>query len=70
MANLIVDEGNTLCKIAVLDKSEVLCEWSDNEFDMAKATEFVEQFSRSSFSSAVYNLHQRQEQPTLRLSDR
>ena len=45
MANLIVDEGNTLCKVAVLDKSEVLCEWSDNEFDMAKATEFVEQFS-------------------------
>ncbi len=45
MANLIVDEGNTLCKIAVLDKSEVLCEWSDKEFDMAKATECVEQFS-------------------------
>ena len=45
MINLIVDEGNTLCKIAVLDKSEVLCEWSAGEFDMAKAAELVEQFS-------------------------
>lgn len=45
MANLIIDEGNTLCKIAVLDKSEVLCEWSAGEFDMAKAAELVEQFS-------------------------
>ena len=45
MRNLIVDEGNTLCKIAVLDKSEVLCEWSADEFDMAKAAELVEQFS-------------------------
>ena len=45
MRNLIVDEGNTLCKIAVLDKSEVLCEWSAGEFDMAKAAELVEQFS-------------------------
>jgi type III pantothenate kinase len=41
MANLIVDEGNTLCKIAVLDKSEVLCEWSDKEFDMAKVAESI-----------------------------
>ena len=45
MANLIIDEGNTLCKIAVLDKREVLCEWSAGEFDMAKAAELVEQFS-------------------------
>jgi type III pantothenate kinase len=45
MANLIIDEGNTLCKIAVLDESEVLCEWSDNEFDMAKVVGCVEQFS-------------------------
>ena len=45
MANLIVDEGNTLCKIAVLDSSEVLCEWSDIEFDMVKSAELVEQFS-------------------------
>jgi type III pantothenate kinase len=44
MANLIVDEGNTLCKVAVLDESEVLCEWSDREFDMAKVAEFVAQF--------------------------
>ena len=45
MANLIVDEGNTLCKIAVLDKSEVLCEVSSLEFDMTKTAELVEQFS-------------------------
>ena len=45
MANLIIDEGNTLCKIAVLDKSEVLYEWSGKEFDIVKATELVEQFS-------------------------
>jgi type III pantothenate kinase len=44
MANLIVDEGNTLCKVAVMDNSEVLCEWADREFDLAKAAEFVEQF--------------------------
>ncbi len=45
MANLIVDEGNTLCKIAVVDKSEVLCEASAPEFDMAKAAELAEQFA-------------------------
>ena len=45
MANLIVDEGNTLCKVAVVDESEVLCEWSAGEFDIVKATELVEQFS-------------------------
>ena len=45
MVNLIVDEGNTLCKIAVLDKSEVLCEASASEFDMTKAAEMIEQFS-------------------------
>ena len=44
MANLIVDEGNTLCKVAVMDNSEVLCEWSDREFDMAKVAALVEQF--------------------------
>ena len=41
----MVDEGNTLCKIAVVDKSEVLCEVSAPEFDMAKVEQFVEQFS-------------------------
>ena len=45
MANLIVDEGNTLCKIAVLDKSEVLCEVSAPEFDLAKAAELTKQFA-------------------------
>ena len=45
MANLIVDEGNTLCKIAVVDKSEVLCEASAPDFDLAKAVELVEQFA-------------------------
>ena len=45
MANLVVDEGNTLCKIAVVDKNEMLCEASAPEFDMAKTVEFVEQFA-------------------------
>ena len=45
MANLIIDEGNTLCKVAVMKESEVLCEWSDKEFDMTKAAELIEQFS-------------------------
>ena len=35
MANLIVDEGNTLCKIGVLEANELLCEISAKEFDMA-----------------------------------
>ena len=50
MANLIVDEGNTLCKIAVLDKSEVLFEESAPEFDLAKVTELK---SRISFDRAI-----------------
>ena len=45
MANLIVDEGNTLCKIAVVDKSEVLYEVSAPDFDLAKVAELKEQFS-------------------------
>ena len=45
MANLIVDEGNTLCKIAVLDKSEVLCEVAVSEFDMAQAAEYIERYA-------------------------
>ena len=45
MANLIVDEGNTLCKIAVIDKNELLCEMSAPEFDMEQAAELLEQFT-------------------------
>ena len=45
MANLIVDEGNTLCKIAVLDKSEVLCEMTVPEFDMVQAAECIERYN-------------------------
>ena len=45
MANLIVDEGNTLCKIAVLDKSEVLYEAAAAEFDMAQAAEYIERYN-------------------------
>ena len=45
MANLVVDEGNTLCKIAVMDKSEVLCEAVAPKFDMAAASEFVERYN-------------------------
>ena len=44
MANLVVDEGNTLCKVAVVDKNELLCEWSDKEFDIVKVSGFVNQF--------------------------
>ncbi len=44
MANLIVDEGNTLCKIAVVDTNEVLCEYSSLEFDMAKSAEIIDMF--------------------------
>jgi type III pantothenate kinase len=44
MANLIVDEGNTLCKIAVMKENEVLYETSSAEFDMAKVAELVGQF--------------------------
>ena len=45
MANLIVDEGNTLCKIAVLDKNEVLCERSVRDFDMAEIVSLMSQFT-------------------------
>ena len=45
MANLIVDEGNTLCKIAVLDKNEVLCERSVRDFDMAEIVSLMSQFA-------------------------
>lgn len=44
MANLVVDEGNTLCKIAVIKENEVLCEASAPEFDMAKAAELAEEY--------------------------
>lgn len=41
MANLIVDEGNTLCKVAVMNKSEVLCEVATPDFDMAQVAEMI-----------------------------
>ena len=44
MANLIVDEGNTLCKIAVVEGKEVLCETSAPAFDMAAAKGVVEEY--------------------------
>ena len=44
MANLIIDEGNTLCKVAVLDKSEVLCEHSAPDFDLSAVVAMVEQY--------------------------
>ena len=44
MANLVVDEGNTLCKIAVVDKSEVLYEASASKFDMALVEQISERF--------------------------
>ena len=45
MANLIVDEGNTLCKIAVMEKNEVLCEITAPTFELAKVAELKEQFT-------------------------
>ena len=45
MRNLIVDEGNSLCKIAVMDNNEVLFEESAPEFDLAKIAELKERFS-------------------------
>ena len=45
MANLIVDEGNTLCKVSVMDKSEMLCEVSAPEFDIAQVAEYIERYS-------------------------
>ena len=50
MANLVVDEGNTLCKIAVLDKNEVLCEVSAKEFDMAMVEQML---SKHRLESAI-----------------
>ena len=50
MANLVVDEGNTLCKIAVLDKNEVLCEASAKEFDMAMVDQML---SKNILESAI-----------------
>ena len=44
MANLVVDEGNTLCKIAVIDKSEVLCESSAREFNFATAVAMADEY--------------------------
>ena len=44
MVNLVVDEGNTLCKVAVVDKNEVLCEISAVEFDMASVSKLIEQY--------------------------
>ena len=44
MVNLVVDEGNTLCKVGVVDKNEVLCEVSASEFDMASVTKLIEQY--------------------------
>ena len=50
MANLVVDEGNTLCKIAVLDKNEVLCEVLAKEFDMAMVEQML---SKHRLESAI-----------------
>ena len=44
MANLVVDEGNTLCKVAVVEENEVLCEMSAVEFDMASVAKLIEQY--------------------------
>ena len=45
MANLVVDEGNTLCKIAVMNENEVLCEAVSPEFNMEQAAELAEHYA-------------------------
>ena len=45
MANLIVDEGNTLCKIAVVDREELLCDVAMPDFDMMQASELAERYA-------------------------
>ena len=45
MANLVVDEGNTLCKIAVMNGNEVLCEAVSPEFNMEQAAELAEHYA-------------------------
>lgn len=44
MANLVVDEGNTLCKIGVIDGKELLYESSAAEFDEMEAAALVKRF--------------------------
>ena len=45
MVNLIVDEGNTLCKIAVVDSKELVCDYALAEFDVSVAKELVEKYA-------------------------
>ena len=45
MANLVVDEGNTLCKVAVVEKNEVLHEAVAAEFDVDSVAALIEQYS-------------------------
>ena len=45
MANLVVDEGNTLCKIAVVDREELLCDVAMPDFDMMQASELAERYA-------------------------
>ena len=44
MANLIIDEGNTLCKIGVIDGKKMLFEESIANFDLGVVAPLVEQF--------------------------
>ena len=44
MANLIVDEGNTLCKIGVMDSNKVLYEGSSAKFEFEMIEPLVEEF--------------------------
>ena len=45
MANLVVDEGNTLCKIAVVDREVLLCDVAMPDFDMMQASELAERYA-------------------------
>ena len=45
MANLVIDEGNTLCKIAVMNGNDMLCEAVAPEFDMEQAAELAKRYA-------------------------
>ena len=45
MANLVVDESNTLCKIAVVDREVLLCDVAMPDFDMMQASELAERYA-------------------------
>ena len=52
MSNLIIDEGNTLCKMAVVRDGVILAQKSDRDIDDAALPELAAQYGISSIISA------------------